>query len=90
MKHESVQIEQLRNEIDILDSQIGDLLVKRVSLACQIQAAKKLNHLQERDFNREMQIVNMYKMKMLGSDQKSVESFVKSLIDLGLSIARRK
>jgi chorismate mutase len=76
-------LENFRKQIDSIDDQILELLVKRIQISKQVGEYKKQEGLQIRDFEREDQLVKSIEERAdkLGMDQSYINALFKLILE---------
>ncbi len=89
-KEKDNSLEKLRNEIDMIDSEISSLLIKRINLVIEIGSIKKSLNLSTYDARREKEIE---KNIFLSDDLKinrALKNIFERIIDESRSIQRER
>ena len=79
-----IKINQLREEVDVLDSQILYLISKRMKLVKELALQKRKTGFPLVDKKREKQMINIWmtKAKYLDIEKKSVQHILKEILEM--------
>ncbi len=85
------ELSSLRSEIDELQQDFYDLVLKRFKITAQIWHHKKNNQLQMIDENRELQLIHQFDDRFDNEiDKQAFQSVMKSLIEASKKSAEKK
>lgn len=75
-------INQIRNEIDLIDKEIRELFVKRMNLSKSVAKYKLENNISVEDVNREIEVISKNSCEVSDELKKYYIDFLKKIITL--------